>query len=171
MESFSSFLGPEGVATLQSVVLALFLAALTAVSLVIRKGIAAGSAAAVKWIEAKAAETESSAHYAALKCLTSRLDTLSTNAVAEVEQTLVRKFKKQGKWDSKSARMARDTAVDVMRRQLGEQGMEELKQCSGLAKEAIIGMFRTWVERKVSEQGSTTDAPVVAMGDNPDDDA
>jgi len=142
------------------------LAVLSALGLVIRKTIGMASAAFAKWLESKSAEAESNAHYAAAKCLNTRLAEMSTNAVSEVEQTLVRRFKKMEKWDAVAARDARDAAIQSMKDQAGKAGMDEMMKCSGLARDALVGLFRTWVERRVNEAGtdraSTLEAPLVA---------
>lgn len=117
-----------------------------------------------KRAEAEGRSAESAAHLEAFNCVVGKLDTWSTAAVKQVEQTLVRKLKKEKKWDGETARLARDTAVDVMTELAGETGLAELQTCTGKTSKAIVSMFRTWVEMKVADAGSkSADAPVVDM--------
>lgn len=117
--------------------------------------------------KAEGKSAEAIAHLEAFKCVVAKLDSWSTAAVAEVEQTLVRQLKKEeGQWNVQTARQARDTAVDVMKRLAGDQGIAELETCTGKTKEAIFTMFRTWVELKVSGSGGeAANSPVVPMDD------
>lgn len=162
-------LTPEVLEVLNTALVAVLIALLGALSLAARKLIALGSGKLIAWLDAKARETESKAHLAALTCVTEKLETWSTAAVAEVEQTLVRQLKRDDKWNDTTARLARDTAVDIMRRHAGPLGMAELKQCTGLAQEVIEGMFRTWIEKKVASMGTASNPlspkrPVVPLG-------
>lgn len=117
-----------------------------------------------KQAEAEGRSAESTAHLEAFNCVVGKLDTWSTAAVQQVEQTVVRHLKKEKKWNVDTARGARDTAVDVMTELAGETGLAELETCTGKTSEAILSMFRTWIEMKVADAGSTdTDAPIVPM--------
>lgn len=146
------------------------LAVISLLGMVITGFITYASNAVRKWIKAKAAETESKAHLAAFTCATTKLETISKNAVEEVEQTLVRQLKEADKWDAAGAKRARDTAVKIALKHLGSQGLQELKACMGHAPDVIEGMLRTYVERTVRAHGTTKTpgSPVVPL-DGDDD--
>ena len=113
----------------------------------------------LQWLEGKA-------HAATFQCAIGKLTTITKNAVNEVEQTLVRQLKATDKWDAETAKEARDTAVGIAKRHLGEKGMKELASCLGHAKESIEGMIRTYVEKYVREMGtSSSDSPIVPLGE------
>lgn len=153
--------------TMQTVVLAV----IGLLGTVLTGLITIGSRKLLAWLDAKAKSSGSEAHYAAFKCATEKLSTWSRSAVDEVEQTVVRKLKRQDKWNKETARMARNTAVDVMVRHAGDQGLAELEQCLGVGREVVLGMFRTWVEKQVRADGSSGDkSPIVSMGDDASDD-
>ena len=153
--------------TLQTVVLAV----IGLLGNVITGLITVGSGKIMKWLDAKSKASGSEAHYAAFKCATEKLSTWSRSAVDEVEQTVVRKLKRENKWDKGTARMARDTAVEVMTRHAGEHGMAELQDCLGVGKDVVLGMFRTWIEKQVRDDGSSGNgSPIVAMGDDAEGD-
>lgn len=152
---------PEIVSAAQELAKTAVLAVLGFLGTATTIGLAIASKRIIGWFNAKiekakaeAKGAESVAHYEAMKCVTQKLDTWSTTAVAEVEQTLVRQLKADKTWDPNTALEARDTAVEIMKRHAGEGGLSELQQCTGLALPGIEGMFRTWVETKVSQQQS-----------------
>lgn len=128
----------------------------------------AGSRKLIAWLDAKAKESESNAHYAAFKCATSKLETLTKNAVIEVEHTLVREAKAQKTWGADAARKARDTAVGIVIRHLGPKGLQELEGCMGHATDVIEGIVRTLVERFVQDSRidmkPNANGPVVSLG-------
>lgn len=165
---------PEILAEAQSLFKTLILGVLGALGTLTTLGIAYLSKRISAWFQAKAKKAkadaksaEAVAAYEALKCLTERLEMLSTTAVAEVEQTLVRQLKaEKGAWNAETALRARDTAFEVMKRHAGEKGMAQLQECSGLALPALEGMFRTWIEMKVGESGGKSEgSPVVPMNE------
>lgn len=165
---------PEILAEAQSLFQTIILGALGVLGTLVTVGLTFLSKRIIAWFDAKAAKAkadaksaEAGAHYEALRCMTEKLEMLSTTAVAEVEQTLVRQFKSDGTWNAETALRARDTAVEVMTRHAGEKGIASLMECSGLARDALMGMFRTWIEMKVGESGEKSkDAPVVAMNES-----
>jgi hypothetical protein len=53
-----------------------------------------------------------------------------------------------------------------MTRHAGEKGLASMMECSGLARDALMGMFRTWVEMKVGEN-SKKDKSDSAVGNAP----
>lgn len=127
---------------------------------------------ATEWFNAKiekaksdAKTAESAAHYEAFRCFTERLTQLATKAVDEVEQTMVRELKADKKWNVDTARKARDTAVEIMVRHAGEDGLKELQHCGKIGLDALMGMFRTYVESEVVRRGSST--PANAIGPKP----
>ena len=143
---------------LQAAMQTIVLSVLSLLGTVITGAVAWMASYAKQWLEGKA-------HAATFQCAVNKLETVTKNAVDEVEQTLVRQLKADGKWNAETAREARDTAVDVAKRQLGEKGMEELEGCLGHAREAIEGMLRTYVEKQVRGHGNSgSDSPIVAMG-------
>ena len=114
---------------------------------------------ALRWLEGKA-------HASTFECAIGKLTTITQNAVDEVEQTLVRQLKADNKWNADTAKEARDTAVGIAKRHLGEDGLKELAGCLGHAEESLEGMFRTYVEKHVRAMGTTNGkSPVVAMGE------
>lgn len=125
----------------------------------------------VAWIQAKeqkaladANTAQSTAHLAAFKCVAQKLDTWSENAIKQVEQGLVRKLKREKKWNAETAKGALDTAVEIMKQQAGTAGMAELQQCTGHAVEGIESLFRTWIEAKNADKGEKSDeSPIVPM--------
>lgn len=144
---------------LKTAVLALlgFLGTAASIGLTVaRKRIMAWVTAKANKAQSDAKGSESSAHYEAMRCVVLKLDTWSTHAVAEVEQTLVRQLKADKKWNTETALEARDTAVEIMTRHAGDHGLSELQQCTGLGLQGVLGMFRTWIESKVSKQQSDT---------------
>ena len=154
-------------ATMQTVVLAV----ISLLGTLLTALIGVGSKKLMQWLDARAKASGSEAHYAAFKCATEKLSTWSRSAVDEVEQTIVRKLKREDKWDKNTARGARDTAVDVMTRHAGEQGMAELQECLGVTKDVVLGMFRTWIEKQVRADGSSGNgSPIVSMGDDAEGD-
>ena len=117
-------------------------------------------ASARKWLASKA-------HGEAFACATTKLEKLTQNAVQEVEQTLVRQLKADEKWDAGTAKEARDTAVEIVKKHLGEKGMVELKDCMGVAVDTVEGMIRTHVEKHVYSMNATSGAgkaPLVPLG-------
>ena len=130
-------------------------------------GLALGRKKLNAWVSSKVASAESDAHYDAFECATGKLETLTKNAVLEVEQTLVRQLKADKKWDAETAVEARDAAVAVALNHLGSQGMGELEKCLGHGPDIINGMLRTYVEKHVSSYRPikrTAGAPVSPLG-------
>jgi hypothetical protein len=167
-----ALVGPEILVEAQSLFETVILAALGALGTIFTVGMAFLSRRIVAWFDAKAKKAkadaksaEAGAHYEALKCMTEKLETLSTTAVAEVEQTLVRQFKSEPQgWNAETALRARDTAVEVMTRHAGEKGLAAMMECSGLARDALLGMFRTWVEMKVGQSSTKDKSPPLGKG-------
>lgn len=122
--------------------------------------------ALIAWVSREAkAWLASKAHFAAFECAMQKLETLSYNAVSEVEQTLVRQFKAEKNWNSDTAREARNTAVRIVKSHLGDKGIKELKGCLGHGLDTLEGLIRTLVEKHVSEHGTHSDGPLVKMGE------
>lgn len=145
---------PQVQTILQNIVFAV----ISALGTVLVAAIGLGTRKVLKFLDGKA-------YAATFECAIKKIGTLTKNAVMEVEQTLVRQIKKDKKWDVDTAREARDTAVSIVERHLGENGMVELGNCLGLVRESLQGMLRTYVERHVNEMGSTNgESPIVAMG-------
>lgn len=119
-----------------------------------------------KWITAKSKGAESNARLQAFLCATTKMETIFRNAYLEVEQTLVRQLKAdESTWNSNTARHARDTAVEIGMRHLGEQGVAELSECMGHAPEVIEGIGRTLIEGFAGDRTDSKDAgPVVGLG-------
>src|SRR5690606_23581566 len=97
---------------------------------------------------------ESKEHFASFNCALTKIEVLSRAAVEEVEQTLVRQFKAEGKWDVETATRARDTALEIVKRHLGDKGMTEIKGCLGMAMKDIERLVLTKIESFVSRSGS-----------------
>lgn len=152
--SFISLEDPEIQSALQNLVLLV----ISVLGTVVTAGITVASKKALKWLDGKS-------HAATFQCAVSKIETVTKNAVDEVEQTLVRQLKAEEKWDGDTAKQARDTAVDIAKRHLGDQGIKELSGCMGHTAESMEGMFRTYVEKHVRNMGSTgNESPLVAMG-------
>ena len=129
---------------------------LSLLTLVVTGLVSWGAKSIKQWLDSKA-------HMASFSCATGKLETLVMGATMEMEQTLVRQLKEDDKWDAETAKMVRDTAVGIVKRQLGERGLEELKGCLGLALADIDGIIRTKIEAFVGQSG-TGQGPVVAPG-------
>lgn len=99
----------------------------------------------------------SKAHFASFECATTKLEKLSTTAVADIEQTLVRTLKAEGRWTPETALAARDAALAVMMQHLGPKGLAELQECLGLAYEDVKDMALSYIEKQVL--GSLTKPP------------
>lgn len=130
--------------------------ALSLMAMVITGLISWGAKSLKQWLDSKA-------HSASFSCATEKLETLSVGAVMEVEQALVRQLKADQEWNADTAKLARDTAVEIVKRQLGEKGLAELQGCLGLALSDIEGLIRTKVEAIVSSEGDGM-GPVVPLG-------
>lgn len=162
---------PEILSAIQDLGKTAALAAIGLISLGLTIGSAYLSKRFVAWIEAKqqkalsdARTAESAAHLEAFKCVSQKLDTWAENAIRQVEQTVVRKLKREKNWNADTAKMALDTAVDVMKQQAGDSGMAELQQCTGQAVKGIEALFRTWIEAKNADRGEKNDdSPIVPM--------
>jgi len=131
--------------------------ALSLLSLVITGLLTLGSQSIKQWLDSKA-------HAAAFSCATTKLETLTKGAVMEIEQTVVRKLKADEKWTPETARFARDSALEIVKRQLGQKGLAELQGCLGLALKDIEGLIRTKIETTVQSSGSGS-GPVVDLGE------
>lgn len=140
---------------LNSAALVVLLALISAIALTLRKVVNLGSERLVAWIDARAKTEESNAHLAALECVTRKLSTWAQTAVVELEQTLVRSLKREGKWNETTAREVRDAAVEVMKRHAGPAGLAELQKCTGLDMEVLEGMMRTYIENTVATLNRT----------------
>jgi len=157
---------PELLAEAQSLFRTIILGVLALLGSLLAVGIPLVSKKISTWLEAKGKGAKASAALKALQCFNEKLRTLATSAVAEVEQTLVRQLKADGTWNAETAMKARDTAVEVMTRHAGENGLAALKECGGMALPALMGVFRTWVEMIVGETGAKgKNAPIVPMND------
>jgi hypothetical protein len=166
---------PEILSALQDLGKTAALTALGLISTALTIGAAYLSKRLISWIEAKqekakadARTAESTAHLEAFKCVSQKLDTWSTNAIRQVEQTVVRKLKRENNWNAETAKMALDTAVDVMKQQAGNVGMNELQQCTGHAVAGIESMFRTWIEAKNAATGTGSKSPISPIVTMPD---
>lgn len=112
----------------------------------------------LRWLASKS-------HDASFNCAIQKMETLTINAVDEVEQTMVRQLKADKNWNQDTAKQARDTAVSIALRHLGDQGLREIQGCLGLQRDKIEGMLRTYVEKRVGSSGmKSPEAPVVPLG-------
>lgn len=145
----------ELVRTLVLGVLGLLFTLVSAGLVWLRTRISTWVSAKVEKAKADAETAESTAHYEALRCFTETVGELAARAVDEVEQTMVRDLKENKKWSVDTAREARDTAVEIMVRHAGELRMERLQRCSGLGQDALVDLFRTYVESKIRRDKSS----------------
>lgn len=167
--NIADYIGPETFEAIRALALGLLLFIVSSAALVLRKTVERGVEAYVKYIEGSAKEKDSQAHLASQKCFAYRLEKLTTRAVMDLEQTFVRKMKREKRWDKKAARIARDTAVEVMEKHAGPAGLAEMMACSGLDIEGLRDVFRTSVEAEVASKGSTdARSPIVSRGKGTD---
>jgi hypothetical protein len=112
----------------------------------------------MRWLESKS-------HGASFAGAIQKIETLTINAVDEVEQTLVRQLKADKEWNVGTAKQARDTAVSIAMRHLGTRGAAEVQSSLGLDREKLEGMLRTLVEKHVGSSGTKSEeSPKVALG-------
>ncbi|PCJ22419.1 MAG: hypothetical protein COA94_09130 [Rickettsiales bacterium] len=109
---------------------------------------------------------DSQAHMASFACASTKLASLASDAVLEVEQTLVKQLKNDEAWNADTAKTARDTAAAIVKRHLGTRGLAELRGCLGLALADIEGLIRTQIEVSVQRAGTAgRHSPTVALGE------
>lgn len=136
----------------------LTLAVLSAVvSMVLIPSIRAGGKHLAGLLESKGAD-------ARFSVATMKTAGLLSDAIGEVEQTFVRRMKAKGEWDGDAAKLARDTAVEVTKRHLGDGGIAEVMEGFGIKDPAVFdGKLRTMVESIVDDRSNGAGHP----GDKP----
>lgn len=100
-----------------------------------------------RWLESKA-------HLASFECANKRIMEMTRTAVLEVEQTLVKEYKKasaDGKITKEEGIAARDSAYEKVKKHLGKDGWKELLGCLKIDGEALRGLLISHIEARVSE--------------------
>lgn len=113
------------------------------------------------WLNAKASTAHSEEMKEAIyayEAAVSQLQTLATNAVTEVERTLVRQLKDDKDWDSVTAEEARDAAAAIVLRH-GRQACDVLRDAGRMTLPAIEGLVRTLVENAVAGMAHKSKSP------------
>jgi len=83
----------------------------------------------------------------------SMLSGMVEDAILEVEQTFVKRLKKEGKWTAKACEEARDKAMQLVKTQLGNEGIVALvdelgAQSSEILEGRISMMIEAFLGRK-----------------------
>ncbi len=85
-------------------------------------------------------------HDARFHCATEKIAVLTSNAMAEAEQTVISKIRGTNKWNDDAKKAVKDSVVGVVKRHLGSRGLKELKGCLGHNEAGVEALIRTQIE-------------------------